>query len=37
MLHHITLVKCLNGCPKIVLGTGMVVYVKLQFPGPTFT
>jgi hypothetical protein len=33
VLHHIAVVKCVSGCPKIVMDTGLVVDMKLQFPG----
>jgi hypothetical protein len=33
VLHYITIMKCVNGCPKIVLDTGLVTDVKLQVPG----
>jgi hypothetical protein len=29
VLHHITTMKCVNGCPKII----PVVDVKFKFPG----
>jgi hypothetical protein len=33
VLQHITDVKCVNGCPKIILHAALVVDMKLQFPG----
>jgi hypothetical protein len=33
VLHYITVVKCVNGCPKIILDTGLVTDVKLHSPG----
>jgi hypothetical protein len=32
-LHHIPAVKCVNCSSNIILGVGLVVDVKLQFPG----
>jgi hypothetical protein len=31
--HHVTIVKLVNGCPKIILDAGVFVYVEFQFPG----
>jgi hypothetical protein len=31
--HHITAVKCVSDCPKIILGAGLVRDMKLQFRG----
>jgi hypothetical protein len=33
VLHHNTAVKCFNCCPKIIPDAGLVLDVKLQFPG----
>jgi hypothetical protein len=33
VLHHITVMKCVSGCRKIILDTGLDVDVKLQFHG----
>lgn len=33
VLHHITVMKCVSVCPKIILGAGLVVDVKLYLPG----
>jgi hypothetical protein len=33
VLHHITVVKYVNCCLKIILDAGLVTDVKLQFPG----
>jgi hypothetical protein len=33
VLHHITVVKCVSWCPKIILDAGLVVNVMLEFPG----
>jgi hypothetical protein len=32
VLHHITVVKYISGCPKIILGFELIPDVKLQFP-----
>jgi hypothetical protein len=32
VLCHITAMKCINGCPKIILDAGLVIDMKLQFP-----
>jgi hypothetical protein len=31
---HVTVLKYVNGCPKITLVAGLVMDVKLHFPGP---
>jgi hypothetical protein len=33
VLHHIIVAKCVDGGSKIILDTGLVVDMKLQFPG----
>jgi hypothetical protein len=33
VLHHSAAVKYFNCCPKIILDAGLVLHVKLQFPG----
>jgi hypothetical protein len=33
VLHHITIVKCVSGCPKIILDAGLVADVKLLYSG----
>jgi hypothetical protein len=31
--HHIMIVKCVSGCPELILDDGLVADMKLQFPG----
>jgi hypothetical protein len=33
VLHHITILKCVNGCPKIIVDAALDADLKLQFPG----
>lgn len=33
VFYHVTGVKCVKGCLKIILEAGLLVEVKLQFPG----
>jgi hypothetical protein len=37
VLHHVTVVKCVNSCTKIILDAGLVVDMKLQFPARKLT
>jgi hypothetical protein len=33
LIHHLSVVKCVSGCPIIILDSGLVAEVELQFPG----
>jgi hypothetical protein len=33
VLHHIKNIRCVNGCPQIILAVGLVADEKLQFSG----
>jgi hypothetical protein len=33
VLHHIAVMKCVSGSPRINLDAGLVGDMKLQFPG----